>query len=213
MSSITRKVFTALATSALAASAASAQAVNYTTTGYFTSLAATCNQAAPGLLVVACTNGTGFSLTFTGDAGVNIGSPSTSQLGTFLLTGPASGTVTALPGDVMFTLVINQTTPSGGSGNFVGSITGSVTTDPFAGNTSSLVWRPQQFVNIGPVNYEFIFDNTLPAGGTGRNISINNSTTLEARIVNTAVPEPATVVLMGSGLAALGFFGARRKKN
>ena len=29
---------------------------------------------------------------------------------------------------------------------------------------------------------------------------------------NTTVPEPATIVLMGSGLAAIGFFGARRKK-
>ena len=210
--SLVRSAIAGTATVALATGAAGAQPVNYTTTGQFSGAPGFCADPV-ALAVVNCSGGpTGFNLQFTGTAGINLGSPTTGQLGTFLLTGPATGSVTA-PAGIVFTLFINQTTPTGGTGSFVGAISGTVSTSTVNGNTSQLVWRPQQFVNIGPVNYEFIFDNTLPAAGTGRNISINATTTLEARITNTAVPEPATVVLMGSGLAALGFFGARRKKN
>ena len=211
MSITTRKVFTALAATVLTAATASAQAVNYSTTGQFSGLPGFCSDPV-ALTVVTCSVGgaTGFDLTFTGANGINLGTPTSASIGSFLLTGPLAGSVVAPPG-VTFTLIINQTTPGApGTGAFVGAITGTVETSPITGDRSQLVWRPQQFVNIGPVNYEFIFDTTSPANGTGRNIAINAVTSLEARVT---VPEPATVLLMGSGLAALGFFGARRKKN
>jgi hypothetical protein len=196
MSSITRKVLTALVASAVTASAASAQLVGYSTSGFFTSAFATCNGTA------VCTGG-GFTLSFTPEAPITVSTPTTGSLGDFLLTATGGGTVNVPPGQVMFTLVINQTTPSGGTGNFVGSVSGNVTTVP--GPASQLVFRPNSSLSIGDVRYDFVLD----ASGN-RQIAINRNTSLEANI--NVVPEPATVLLMGSGLAALGFFGARRKK-
>jgi hypothetical protein len=198
MSSITRKVLTALVASTVAASAAVAQGpVNYSTSGQF--------SGGAGCSTNVC-SGSGFTLTFNGASttlpGLNANPFTFSSLGMFNLTG--TGTAS---GTVLFNLMITQTTPSGGTGNAVGNISGTVTTGP-GGFGSTLIFSPNSTVNIGDVTYVLQFDQ--PGGITIANNGPNTETTINARI--TAVPEPATVILMGSGLAALGFFGARRKK-
>ena len=202
MSAKFSKFLTAFAASAMAASVASAQAINYTTSGTFSSAFATCNGTA------TCTGG-GFTLNFIPTTGTNIGAPSTVSLGSFSLTG--TGDVTVAPGVVTFTLMINQLTPTGGTGSFVGSISGNVSTDPVSGDISNLIWTPNQNVTIDPVLYTLIFDTTGPAAGIGLNIPINNIRGINARVVST-IPEPSTYALMGTGLR--GLLGvARRKKN
>ena len=64
----------------------------------------------------------------TGTSGINIGNGSITSLGTLFLTG--SGTQVVPPGVVAFEIFINQTTPSIGSGSFIGSIFGTVMTGP-----------------------------------------------------------------------------------
>jgi hypothetical protein len=204
MSSMVRKVLATLAMSAAAATAASAQ-VNYTTTGQFTGGGAACN------LTTNCVGPNGYSLSFLGAATTlpGLNPPTFSSLGTFVLTAGA-GAVTVPSGVVFFTLTLNQTTPTVGTRTAAGSISGTVSSSPTAGFGSTLVWSPTQFINIDPIQYQILFDQP-----TGLSIALNGpltETTVNARITTQAVPEPATVVLMGSGLAALGFFGARRKK-
>ena len=115
---------------------------------------------------------------------------------------------TAIPASVVFTLVINQTSPVTGSTSTSGPIAGSLAYNP---SQSSLVFTPMSsFLSIDGVRYTLITDNTgninIAAPITTQN---PNNTIVKANVA--VVPEPATIVLMGSGLAALGLFGARRR--
>ena len=196
-----------------AALAAPAQAqTSYYTGGFFQSPSATCNNPFnPAIILAApsgatCT-GAGFTLEFLPANQVLIGDLSTTSLGEFRLTG--TGAVTVPANTVLFTLAIRQTTPTMGQGATDGYITGRVeTAPPGNSNFSSLIWVPDQFVNINATTYRLIFDNDGFAAGIGLAIPINDNRGIDARITTT--PEPGSMALVATGL--LGIFGVARRR-
>lgn len=193
---------------AISATAVEAQAFDYFTTGYFSSPFGTCNQGPGGAAPTAVCSGGGFTLTYTGQTASGVGYLSGSQieLGDFVLSG--SGNVTVPPATVSFTLIINQTMPTVGTGNHAGFITGSVTVGG-GPSFSSLLWSPNEISVIGPVTYDLIFDQ----GTSGIRIPAppGEATVKAIGTVSSVIPEPSTYLLLGSGLLGLAGFARRRR--
>ena len=194
-----KSLLTVLAGSLLAASAAGAQ-VTFATVGTF---------SGAGCTLTSCAFG-GFTLSFQDATSTSYLTPSTLDLGMFRTTATGAALpTTAIPASVMFTLVINQTSPVNGSTSTSGPVSGTLAYNP---SQSSLVFTPTStFLSIDGVRYALIKDNSGNINIAAPTTTDNpNMTIVKANVA--VVPEPATVVLMGSGLAALGFFGARRTK-
>jgi hypothetical protein len=183
---------------------AAAQTVTYSTTGALTGTGCAAN---------VCTAG-GFTLSFIDAPSTSYIAPTLVDLGQFSTAfNPSSSTnvpLTAFP-TLTFTLTINQTSPSVGTGSFTGSITGSLAYNP---SSSTLVWTPTTTsTTIGFAQYVLVRDQNgtigiqAPTTGTNGN---PNPTSVKANV--SVTPEPATLLLLAPGLAGMGLV-ARRRKN
>lgn len=180
----------------LSAAVAGAQTFSYKTTGeFFSTVIGNCNGTP--VCGSAASN-----LTFTGVESGNIASGSFITLGSFAWTGAMDQT--AVGTDVMFTLFVEQMSPTAGTGDFSGYITGSIKLGPT--NSSSIIWTPNsQSLTISPVNYKLDFTQ----GYDGVVIPTFGSTVTGMAVVT---PEPGTILLLGTGIAGLGLFGLRRRQ-
>ena len=178
----------------MASNSAMATPVTYTTTGTFGGIGAMGNVLTIG------TN----ALTFTGTTETANPMPAGfafTNLGSFTFANNTSGVVGA---GVTFTLTITQLAPPG-VGNITATVTGNVSTD---GSTV--------FVNFGNPNNGQAGPFTVvlpPFTYTPYNTSINNFpmiTSLEGRVDEAPIPEPMSLLLLGTGLA--GAAGVVRKR-
>jgi hypothetical protein len=197
MSKVSSKLLAAVAAGVMAASSADAQ-VTFSTTGTF---------AGPGCTITSCTFGA-FTLAFVHAPSTAYLTPSTLDLGSFLTSSTPGSSSMAIPANVVFTLVIDQSSPVAGSTRTSGPITGSLAFDP---SQSSLVFTPMmRFLSIDGVRYDLIIDNTGNINIAAPTRTNNpNPTIVKANVA--VVPEPATVALLATGLVGVAVTGLRRR--
>jgi thiamine pyrophosphokinase len=176
------------------ARSAKAIPITYSTTGSFNGSGNTITFGSGGNLT---------TITFTGVNSTVDPDPNPftfASLGQFQTTVSGSG-ATITPGTT-FTLTINQTVPSAGTGSFPATLTGTIDQNTSTG----LVTFTVTSVTINNVTYT-LTNNPLPLVPPATN---NGITTVQAQI--SAVPEPTTMLLLGTGLAGVAASVRKRRK-
>lgn len=183
---------------AAALPAAAQQDIRYATLGTFTGT--NCLGFGCGSLGLF----SGLYVGFDEQAPITASTPSTISLGFFDADGfRLLGSQPSLTTSGDFFLTVFQSQPTLGVGSFAGNFGGRLTL-----TSSDLTWIPDQTVlQIGKVRYELTETSYL------LNVPSNYEGKIEVLASASIVtPEPATVLLMGSGLLGLLAVGARRKR-
>jgi len=181
----------------VAAGTAQADPVTFSTSGTFT--CGGCSGSGTNSVTFLGGMGNALMITFTGLGSTSLNTPTGSSFGNFQTFFSGNGAIAA---SGTFTLTITQTVPVAGSNSFSATFSGTFSA---SNSGTGVVNFSVTSVNIGGITYA-ITNNPLNLVPPASN---NGITTVQGQISGSAVPEPAGMLLLGTGL--LGAAGAIRK--
>jgi len=177
---------------------AKADPVTFSTSGTFT--CGGCSGSGSNSVTFLGGMGNALMITFTGLGSTSLNTPTGSSFGNFQTFVSGNGVIGA---SGTFTLTITQTVPVAGSNSFSATFSGTFSS---SNSGTGVVNFTVTSISIGGITYS-ITNNPLNLVPPASN---NGITTVQGQITGSAVPEPTSMFLLGTGL--LGFAGVIRKR-
>jgi len=195
----------ALLGAALAVSAtyAHATAVTYSTSGAFSGGSGTITNGANSATDVFGSSGNTATLTFTDIPSTPVNAPTNASFGNMNVAVAGTGA----SGSGTFDLTINETVPTGGSNDFVGTLAGSFTINSSSGTITFSTMSLTIGSGASAITYALqpggVYDLVPPNDNSG-------NTSIQGTI--TPTPEPSSLMLLGTGLLSAGGMLMRRRR-